>query len=117
VLLTDGHVFGNSQNRWVCQNLLDGKVAWEDKKLPSGSITYADGHLYCYTEGNGTAALVEASTQGWTEKGRLQIPQQSALRKERLQRGQIWTPPVVANGQLFLRDHELLFCFDVQVRP
>jgi hypothetical protein len=28
--------------------------------------------------------------------------------------GRIWTPPVVANGKLYLRDQDLLFCYDVQ---
>jgi hypothetical protein len=31
-------------------------------------------------------------------------------------RGQIWTPPVVANGKLYLRDQDLLFCFDVKAK-
>jgi hypothetical protein len=28
--------------------------------------------------------------------------------------GRIWTPPVVCGGKLFLRDQELIFCFDVK---
>jgi hypothetical protein len=30
--------------------------------------------------------------------------------------GKIWTPPVVANGRLYLRDQELIFCYDVAAR-
>ncbi|MEC9054013.1 MAG: hypothetical protein VX633_01810 [Verrucomicrobiota bacterium] len=28
--------------------------------------------------------------------------------------GKVWTHPVVVNGKLYLRDQDLVFCFDVQ---
>jgi hypothetical protein len=28
--------------------------------------------------------------------------------------GKIWTHPVISNGKLYLRDQELIFCFDVK---
>ncbi|HEX7898797.1 MAG TPA: PQQ-binding-like beta-propeller repeat protein [Planctomycetota bacterium] len=109
------HVYGYSQGRgWVCQRFLDGMIAWEEKaKLGSGALAYADGRLYCFTENDGTTALVEADPAGWSEKGRLKLPQLSKLRKPS---GKLWTPPVVAGGRLYLRDQELLFCFDVKLR-
>ena len=76
-------------------------------------MTFADGRLYCYTERDGTAALIEASSAGWKEHGRFKIPRAS---KQRQPQGLIWTPPVVANGRLLLRDQEFLFCFDVKQR-
>ena len=76
----------------------------------SGSLTYADGHLYCYQD-NGTVALVEASPDGWKETGRFSIPQKT----KRARKGSsIWTHPVVANGKLYLRDQDLIFCYDVK---
>ena len=57
--------------------------------------------------------LLKASHDGWKESGRFRIPQESKLRKPR---GGVWTHPVVANGHLFLRDQEFLFCFDVKDR-
>jgi hypothetical protein len=69
-------------------------------KLRAGSLTYAQDRLYCYAENDGTAALIEASTAGWQEHGRLKIPRQSTQRKPN---GRIWTPPVVANGRLYLQ--------------
>lgn len=88
-----------------------GEALWNERqKLRAGALTYADGHFYCYSENEGAVALIEASTSGWNEKGRFTIPQQSASRKPA---GKIWTPPVVAGGRLFLRDQDLLFCYDV----
>jgi outer membrane protein assembly factor BamB len=116
VVLVDEHIYGFSDGRgWVCAELSKNKgdIVWANKrKLGKGSVTCADGRLYCYDEEEGTVALVEAkpATSGWKETGRFTIPQQT---KQRPPSGKIWTHPVVANGKLYLRDQELLFCYDV----
>jgi outer membrane protein assembly factor BamB len=113
VVLVDGHVYGYSENKgWFCMELKTGAIAWSERnKLGRGSLTYADGNLYCCTEQGGIVALVEATPKGWNEKGRLQLPKESRQRK---QSGGLWTHPVVANGRLYLRDQELLFCYDLK---
>jgi hypothetical protein len=55
--------------------------------------------------------LIEASPDGWNEKGRFTLTPQT---EQRNPKGRIWTHPVVSNGKLYLRDQELLFCFDVK---
>lgn len=79
--------------------------------VASGGRLATDGRFYCYSENDGTVALIEADAKEWKETGRLKIPQES---KQRKPNGKIWTPPVVADGKLFLRDQELLFCYDVK---
>jgi hypothetical protein len=114
VIRVGENVFGYSDGRgWVCHNFMTGMNVWSDRKLPAGSVVFADGHLYCTSEIDGTTALVEAGAEGWKESGRLKIPQQSKLKKPN---GRIWTPPVVAGGRLFLRDQDLLYCYDVKAR-
>ena len=115
VVLLGDHVYGFSQGRgWVCQEFATGEIAWfERRALRSGSMNYADGRFYCYTEDDGTAALIEASPTAWKETGRFTIPQRSDKKKPR---GGIWAPPVVSGGKLFLRDQELVFCFDVRAK-
>lgn len=112
VVLVNGYIYGSSDNKgWVCHDFKTGKIAWSEKqKLRKGSLLYADGHLYCYGEDEGTVVLLEANPKAWTEKGRFAIPQKSLLNKPS---GRIWSHPVLANGKLYLRDQELLFCFDV----
>lgn len=112
VVLVDGHLFGCSDpNGWVCQNFETGEQVWGDRDVfDKGSFAYADGHLYCYGETKGEVALVEASTKGWIEKSRFTIPEQTKIRRKN---GKIWTPPVIANGRLFLRDNDLIFCYDI----
>jgi outer membrane protein assembly factor BamB len=105
------YVYGYSDGKgWVCQEFKTGKEVWANNKVGKGSLTYADGRLYCYTEGDGTVCLIDASPDGWKERGRFKIPQQSKLNRQ----GKIWTHPVVANGRLYLRDQDLLFCYDIK---
>lgn len=114
VVLVGDHIYGFSDGRgWVCQELMTGENKWEEKgrgKPGKGSVTFADGHLFCYEEGSGTLTCVEASPSGWNEKGKFNLPRKSTQRKPS---GKIWTHPVIANGKLYLRDQELLFCFDI----
>lgn len=115
VALVGEHLFGYSEGKgWMCQSFLSGEIAWKERaKLPAGSMTSADGRIYCYSEDDGTTVLIEASSTGWLEAGRFRIPQASTLRKPR---GKIWTPPVISGGRLFVRDQELLYCYDVQAK-
>jgi outer membrane protein assembly factor BamB len=113
MVLVGDHLYGHSeQGGWVCQEFKTGKVVWsEPKALGLGSVTCADGRLYCAAEKGGVVALVEPSTEGWKEKGRLKLPRES---QKRLPSGGLWTHPVIANGRLYIRDQELLFCYDVR---
>ena len=54
---------------------------------------------------------MEAAPAGWTESGRFTIPRQTKIDRKS---GGIWTHPVVANGRLYLRDNDLIYCFDVK---
>jgi outer membrane protein assembly factor BamB len=118
VVLVGDHVYGHSEGLgWVCQELKTGEVAWKEKNklsCQSGSITCADGRLYLYSD-IGATVLLEANPKEWQESGRFQIPEKSKLGPARRtgRSAKIWTPPVVANGRLYLRDQELLFCYDV----
>lgn len=117
VVLVDGHVYGYSDGKgWVCQDFKSGDLVWQERsKLGKGSPMYADGRLCCYAEQKGVVALLEATTAGYRERGRFTIPQESQLeRPQRHPDNNFWTHPVVANGRLYLRDQELIFCYDVK---
>ena len=112
VVCVDGYLYGHSDGAgWVCQELKTGKEIWSHKGFGKGSVTYADGKLFCLDERNGDVALVEASTQGWKELSRFKL---APLSSKRSPQGGIWPHPVVVNGRLYLRDQELLHCFNVK---
>lgn len=119
VVRVGDYVYGHSERSgWVCQNWNTGKEKWYDRfklQCTSGALVAADDNLYLYTD-EGVAALIAASPEGWNEKGKLTIPQKSKLRKARPtgRQAKIWTHPVIANGKLYLRDQEYLFCYDIK---
>ena len=115
-VLKDGFVYGSSDRRgWVCQQFETGDLEWYSKRvrgsLGEGSIAYADNHLYLYAEREADVALVEASPEGYEEKGRFELPEESQMKAPS---GKNWTHPVIAGGKLYLRDQELLFCYKIK---
>jgi outer membrane protein assembly factor BamB len=108
VILHEDHLYGYSDGKgWVCQNFKTGDMVWSDKKLGKGSISYADGHLVLRDEGgSGTIVLIEASPDAYKEKGRFDQPDRSDKRS--------WPHPVIAGGKLYVRDQDLLLCYDVK---
>lgn len=112
VILVDGHLYGYSDKAgWTCMDFKTGEVKWSEKKaLSKGAIHYADGCFYLLEERTGTVVLIKASDKGWDEQGRFTLSPQTTQRNPK---GMVWTHPVVSDGKLYLRDQELLFCFDV----
>jgi len=110
VILLGDNIYGYSDTRgkgWTCMDLKSGRSVWNSNKLGKGSITYADGRFYCRDEGGkGTIVLIEASADGWKEMGRFDQPNRSKANS--------WPHPVVAGGKLFIRDQDVLLCYDVK---
>ena len=114
-VLHNGFIYGCSEQRgWICQEFATGKQRWNKREsggVGDGSVIYADGHLYLYGERDADVALIEANSDNWIEKGRFRLPRMS---ERRAPSGRNWTHPVIANGKLYLRDQELLFCYAIK---
>lgn len=114
VILVGEHLYGHSDGPgWICQNFKTGEEVWASKSLGKGAVACADGMLYCVDEGSGTVVLAEASPKGWQEHGRFKIDPQT---KQRSPDGRIWTHPVISNGRLYLRDQELIHCYNISAK-
>ena len=103
----DGYLYGTNERTLLCLELRTGRVVWQERSVGKGSITLADGHLYVRSE-QGPVALVEATPDGYREKGRFDQPDRSGR--------SAWSHPVVADGKLFLRDMDRLLVYDVRDR-
>ena len=112
VIKIGDYLYGYSDGYgWVCQNFKSGELVWNEKKaLGKGAIAYADGMFYCLGEGDGRVILIEATPKGWTPKGEFTISPQT---NQRNPKGKVWTHPVISNGKMYLRDQELIFCYDI----
>lgn len=112
VVLVGQHLYGSHEMRsWKCVEFATGAEAWESRQPGVGSLIAADGRLYCASQLDGTVSLLAASPMEMKRNGQFQLPEQSKLRKPS---GRLWTHPVIANGQLYLRDQELVFCYEIK---
>ena len=103
VLIGD-YLYGFSSAILTAIKFDTGEIAWRNRSVGKGSLVYADGNLYCFSE-NGVVGLVEATPTGYKEKGRFRILQDQLP---------TWTHPVVAGGRLYLRDQDTIYAFDVK---
>jgi hypothetical protein len=109
VILVGKEVYGFSDGKgWICQNFETGEQVWRQQgKIAKGSLVYADGLLYLRSEsGKGTVAIIEASPEGYKELSRFDPPDRSDKNS--------WPHPVVTGGRLYLRDQDVLQCYDVR---
>ncbi|MEK6233840.1 MAG: PQQ-like beta-propeller repeat protein, partial [Planctomycetales bacterium] len=109
MILLDDHLYlghGNNEGFPVCIDLLTGKDAWRPGRGPgtgSAAITYADGHLY-FRYQNGIMALIEARPDEYVLKGSFKLA---------TVKGASWPHPVVIGGRLYIRDQDMLHCYNV----
>lgn len=102
VVIVDGYVYGaNLKSRWVCLSLRDGEVMYATNSVKGGSITYADGMLYCYGD-NGVMGLVKASAKSHELAGRMKIAHGD---------GPHWSHPVISGGRLYIRHGDALLAY------
>ena len=105
VLIGD-YLYGFSSAILTAIRFDTGEIAWRDRSVGKGSLVYADGNLYCFSE-NGVVGLVEATPTGYKEKGRFRIAQGNLP---------TWTHPVVVGGRLYLRDQDTIYAYDVRAK-
>jgi outer membrane protein assembly factor BamB len=105
VVLVGDYLYGFDESNLTCIDFATGAVKWSNRSVGKGSVVYADGHLYAHSE-NGPVALIEANPVQYVEKGRFEQPDRS--------RAAAWAHPVVANGKLYIRDMDVLLCYDVK---
>ena len=96
-------VYGFSSGILTAMKFLTGEVAWRNRSVGKGSVTYAEGRLYALSE-EGVMGLIDATPEGYTERSRFEIHRGSFP---------TWTPPVIANGKLYLREQDNLYCYDI----
>lgn len=112
VLVGDNIYAGHGHNMGlpICLDFLTGKVVWGGKARNAGegsaAVLYADGRLY-FRYQNGLVMLIEATPEGYREKGTLQLPN---IRKPS------WSHPVIVDGRLYLREQDTLYAYDVRAK-
>ncbi len=99
-VLLDGHLYGintcdvkQTETTLRCVEWKTGKVLWSEKGFGWGSLIAAEGGRILLLSDKGELSLAEVSPAGFRLLGRFQ-----ALG------GKCWTPPILANGRVYLRN-------------
>ncbi|HEY7156090.1 MAG TPA: PQQ-binding-like beta-propeller repeat protein [Gemmataceae bacterium] len=115
VVRVGDYVYGtDARGELICLNFKTGEAKWRHASVGAGALCYADGMLYVRGQGGSgfgkespvRVVLVEATSDGYKEKGRFEQPDHGDR--------PAWPHPVVANGRLYLRDGPVLLCYDIK---
>lgn len=107
IVLIGDHLYGTGVSEMLCVDFKTGRIAWRDPSVGKGSTVAAGGRLYVRSE-TGPIALVDASPAKYVERGRFDQPDR---RKEKS-----WPHPMIAGGRMYIRDQDLLLCYDISGR-
>ena len=99
----------------IAAEFTTGKVKWKAETIGRVSLIYADGLLYLHGL-NGDLALIEATPEGYRERGRFTPPDQPRHKMVDGYPEQAFAHPVIANGRLYIRDLTTLWAFDIKGR-
>ena len=105
-VIDKGYIYGDNGKGVTCLDLKTGEVKWKDPAVGKGSLCWAEGMLYLFSEKNGQGALAACSPSGLQLKGTVKVDGE----------GPSWAYPVVIGGKLYLRYDTTLYCFDVKAK-
>ena len=109
-VLVDGRLYGAGYEGfkgWGAIDLATGQPVVTTRELAIGSVIYADGRLYCFSE-RAEMALVRPTATAFEFTGRFALLEE--LKKD------AWAQPVICDGRLYLRYHETLYCYDIRAK-
>ncbi len=108
-VLVGDYLYGFDEGYLVCMPLIVDnrkkvKHEWKEGSFKKGTLLAAGKNLIVLGE-NGDLGLVEATPAKYVEKARFSVT------KERC-----WTMPVVAHKRLYVRDEEMVYCYDLAAK-
>jgi outer membrane protein assembly factor BamB len=96
------HEYGSNLR---CIDLQTGKVMWTaEEGLGRASFIMAGGRLITLGE-RGDLALIDVNSTKYTEKSRFHALNHPC-----------WTPPILSRGRLYIRNENLLACYDLRAK-
>ena len=107
MVLLNGYLYGANESILTCLDIKTGTMQWNSRNPGKCSLVYADGMVNDRSE-QGPITLVEATPKSYNEAGRFEQPQRSNR--------EAWAHPVVCQGRLYLRDQDILHCYDISAK-
>jgi hypothetical protein len=104
-VLLDGYLYGTTRSALLCVAFETGEIQWTDRSVGAATVGYADGKLVVVGD-EGEIALVEPTAEAYKEIARFTPP-------GRENGNTSWTYPVIANGRMYIRNLETMWCYNV----
>jgi outer membrane protein assembly factor BamB len=114
-VLIGNYLYGSdpAEQKVLAVEFATGKVMWKADSVGRSSLAYADGLLYVHSW-KGDVGLVEATPEGYREKGRFTPPDQPKPAQGAPYSDTSYAHPVIANGVLYIRDAATLWAYDIK---
>ncbi|CAM2066250.1 PQQ-like beta-propeller repeat protein [Sulfidibacter corallicola] len=101
----DGHIYGFDNATLKCISTESGEQKWAKRGFGKGTLILADDCLWVLSD-RGKLTTVAATPEAYREHAAYQ-----ALK------GKCWTAPSLAEGKLYLRNHEEMICLGIGSKP
>ena len=109
VIYVDGHLYFCGCRLYnkglICVDFATGQKCYRAEEIGKVSVTYADGHLYCFGN-DGEMMLVKISPQAAQIVSRFTIPRNDNVHT--------LAHPVICDGKLYLRHLDDLLVYDIR---
>lgn len=112
VVKVGDYLYGSGGQSIMCVEFKTGTIKWEERGIGPSSWLVADGRLYLHAE-KGEVALLEPTPEKYLERGHFAPPNRPA-RLNQMEKA--WAYPVIADGRLYVRDQNSLWCYDIKAK-
>lgn len=101
----------NKTGGLACIDANTGELKWKTENAPNlnrGAITLADGKLYIFDGDTGELMLVNPTPENF------EVIERFEALKPQGRSNNAWSPIVISDGRLIIRDHRQIVCFDLR---
>jgi outer membrane protein assembly factor BamB len=108
VLMAGSYLYGTASAITVCAEFKTGTLRWQERTKSLSGLA-ADGRLYMHAD-NGEVVLLELTPDAYREKGRFAPQNRPASHGDFT----ALAYPALADGRLYIRELNSLWCYDVK---
>ena len=101
----------NKQGGLACFDANNGELKWKtenDPNLNRGAVTLADGKLFVFDGDTGELLLINPKPE------KFDLVSKFEALKPQGRSNNAWSPIVISDGRLIIRDHRQIVCFDLR---
>ena len=103
----------NKTGGLACIDANSGEVKWKTQNEPNlnrGASTLAGGKLYVFNDETGELMLIKPNPD------KFEVISKVLSIKPRGRKNEAWSPIVISDGRLVVRDHQQIVCYDLRQR-